>query len=75
MVSFRNTVGSAPLTSWVTPQSQQIAFGRGDVGFVAINNADQDWSATFTTGGMEDGGYCDVVSGKSDGAGGCSGGS
>lgn len=29
MVGFRNTVGSAALTNWVSPQSQLIAFGRG----------------------------------------------
>ena len=29
MVGFRNNVGSAALTNWVSPQSQQIAFGRG----------------------------------------------
>ncbi|KAJ3573257.1 hypothetical protein NP233_g2550 [Leucocoprinus birnbaumii] len=74
MVGFRNQVGSAALTSWVSPQSQQIAFARGSAGFVAINNADSNWSATFTTGGMADGSYCDVISGKSNG-GSCSGGS
>ena len=30
MVGFRNNVGSAALTNWVSPQSQQIAFGRGE---------------------------------------------
>ncbi len=29
MVGFRNNVGSAPLTRWVSPSSQQIAFARG----------------------------------------------
>ena len=29
MVGFRNAVGSAPMTNWTSPQSQQIAFGRG----------------------------------------------
>ena len=29
MVGFRNAVGSAPITNWTSPQSQQIAFGRG----------------------------------------------
>ncbi|KXN81606.1 Alpha-amylase [Leucoagaricus sp. SymC.cos] len=74
MVGFHNTVGSAALTNWVSPQSQQIAFGRGSAGFVAINNADSPWSATFVTGGMADGSYCDVIGGKSNGES-CSGGS
>ena len=29
MVGFQNNVGSAPLTGWVSPSSQQIAFARG----------------------------------------------
>ncbi|KAH9476533.1 Alpha-amylase [Psilocybe cubensis] len=64
MVGFRNNVGTAALTNWVSPQSEQIAFGRGALGFVAINNADSTWSSTFTTS-LPDGSYCDVISGKS----------
>ncbi|TCD63303.1 hypothetical protein EIP91_005684 [Steccherinum ochraceum] len=64
MVGFRNAVGSAPLTDWVSPQPQLIAFGRGSLGFVAINNIDSPWSATFQTS-LSDGPYCDVVSGSS----------
>lgn len=30
MVGFHNNVGSASMTNWVSPQSQQIAFGRGE---------------------------------------------
>ncbi|KAI0816868.1 glycoside hydrolase [Trametes gibbosa] len=63
MVGFRNQVGNAALGNWQSPQSQQIAFGRGALGFVAINNADSAWSTTFTTS-LPDGSYCDVVSGK-----------
>ncbi|KAF8153814.1 glycoside hydrolase [Crassisporium funariophilum] len=63
MVGFRNKVGTAALTNWVSPQSQQIAFGRGSIGFVAINNADSQWSATFSTS-LPAGSYCDVISGK-----------
>lgn len=65
MVGFRNTVGSAELNNWVSPQGSQIAFGRGSAGFVAINNADSTWSATFTTS-LADGLYCDVISGTSN---------
>ncbi|KAF9457375.1 glycoside hydrolase [Collybia nuda] len=63
MVGFRNTVGSAAITNWVSPQGNQIAFGRGSAGFVAINNGNSTWSTTFTTS-MAAGTYCDVVSGK-----------
>ncbi|PIL31197.1 hypothetical protein GSI_05895 [Ganoderma sinense ZZ0214-1] len=73
MVGFRNNVGDAALTNWVSPQSQQIAFGRGALGFVAINNADSAWSTTFSTS-LPDGSYCDVVHGSASG-GNCTGGS
>ncbi|KAI1791084.1 glycoside hydrolase [Ganoderma leucocontextum] len=62
MVGFRNNVGNTALTGWVAPQPQQIAFGRGALGFVAINNADSAWQATFSTS-LPDGSYCDVVHG------------
>ncbi|KAI0034829.1 glycoside hydrolase [Vararia minispora EC-137] len=71
MAGFRNSVGSAALTSWVSPSSQQIAFGRGSAGFVAINNADMSWTATFATN-LADGSYCDVVHGTVS-SGSCSG--
>ncbi|KAH9058949.1 glycoside hydrolase [Lactarius deliciosus] len=64
MVGFRNQVGSAPLTGWISPSSQRIAFSRGSLGFVAINNADSEWSATFMTG-LPAGSYCNVVDGTS----------
>ncbi|KAJ7590713.1 glycoside hydrolase superfamily [Mycena floridula] len=63
MVGFRNNVGSAEITDWVS-QTGQIAFGRGSAGFVAINNKDEDWATTFSTS-LPDGGYCDVISGSS----------
>ncbi|KAE9396568.1 glycoside hydrolase [Gymnopus androsaceus JB14] len=64
MVGFRNHVGSAALNNWVSPQSDRIAFGRGALGFVAINNDAASWSTTFTTS-LPDGSYCDVISGTS----------
>ncbi|KAI9433226.1 glycoside hydrolase [Lactarius indigo] len=64
MVGFRNQVGSAPLLGWASPSSQRIAFSRGSLGFVAINNADNEWSATFTTG-LPAGSYCNVIDGMS----------
>ncbi|KAI9456015.1 glycoside hydrolase [Lactarius psammicola] len=64
MVGFRNQVGSAPLTGWVSPSPQRIAFSRGLLGFVAINNADGEWNTTFMTG-LPAGSYCNVVDGTS----------
>ncbi|VDB96842.1 unnamed protein product [Peniophora sp. CBMAI 1063] len=72
MVGFRNNVGSAALNNWVSPQSSQIAFGRGALGFVAINNADSAWTATFTTS-LPAGSYCDVIHGNQSATNVCSG--
>lgn len=71
MVGFHNTVNSPSasanaLSAWTAPSSEQVAFARGSVGFVAINNADADWSAEFTTT-LPAGTYCDVVAGPPDG--------
>jgi len=68
MVGFRNHVGSVGLSDWYSPQNSQIAFGRGSRGFVAINNADNDWSATFKTS-LPDDTYCDVIQGVLEGPG------
>jgi hypothetical protein len=72
MVGFRNAVGSAALTNWVSPAYNQIAFGRGSAGFVAINNADSAWSTSFTTS-LGAGTYCDVITGSKSSASKCSG--
>jgi hypothetical protein len=61
MTLFRNAVSGA-MTNWVSPQSNQIAFGRGTTGYVAINNADSAWSATFSTS-LPAGTYCNVITG------------
>ena len=45
--------------------------GAGSLGFVAINNEDSEWSATFDTS-LPDGSYCDVISGQLSN-GGCTG--
>jgi len=63
MVGFRNNVGSASMSNWNSPSSQQISFGRGSAGYVAINNEDSAWKATFTTS-LAQGSYCDVISGN-----------
>ncbi|KAH7338306.1 glycoside hydrolase superfamily [Rhizoctonia solani] len=66
MIGFYNQVGSAGLTNWAQGSNQQIAFGRGSAGFVAINNEDGEWAHTFQTS-LPSGTYCDVASGKKDG--------
>ncbi|SCD63328.1 alpha-amylase [Streptomyces sp. BpilaLS-43] len=60
LVGFRNTVGSAEMTDWWDNGGSAIAFGRGDKGFVALNNGDGDLSETLTTS-LPAGTYCDVA--------------
>lgn len=71
MVPFFNAVGTQGLTNVKTNGSNQLAYGRGSVGFVAINNASGAWKATFATS-LPNGTYCDVVGGGKKGSG-CSG--
>ncbi|KAH9923712.1 glycoside hydrolase family 13 protein [Epithele typhae] len=66
MVGFRNNVGSAAMTNWSAGSSQRIAFGRGSLGHVAINNQDSTWSVKVKTS-LPDGKYCDVVGGALSG--------
>lgn len=63
MVRFRAATVGQPLTNWQTiggESSEHIAFGRGDRGFVAINNTGQPSVATYQTS-MQPGRYCDVT--------------
>lgn len=64
MVWFRNVVGKEALGNWASSGSQQIAFGRGSKGFVAINNGDSSWTMKFSTS-LPAGTYCDVIHGTS----------
>ncbi|KAJ1305174.1 hypothetical protein OPQ81_000205 [Rhizoctonia solani] len=72
MIGFYNQVGTAGLNNWDQGSNQQIAFGRGNSGFVAINNEDWEWTRTFQTS-LPSGTYCDVASGKKEGSN-CTGG-
>lgn len=47
----------------VDPGVQYSLFcAKGSTGFVAINNADSTWQATFTTS-VPDGVYCNIIAG------------
>jgi alpha-amylase len=71
MVGFRNaTIGNFFVTDWWDNAGNQIAFGRGDKGFVVINKDGGTLSRIFKTS-LAAGKYCDVISGEfSIGAGG-----
>lgn len=64
MVGFRNaTDGAFYASNWWDNGANQIAFGRGDKGFVAINGETNGTLAMRLYTGMAEGRYCDVVHG------------
>ncbi|GAB7129583.1 carbohydrate-binding module family 20 domain-containing protein [Silvimonas sp. JCM 19000] len=62
MVGFRTATSGQGVSNWTTGTGNQIAFSRGAVGFVAINNDTSAWTKTFQTG-LPAGTYCNVVHG------------
>lgn len=64
MVGFNNAVGDAAVNNWWDDGSNQIAYGRGNKGFVAMNNTGSATSREYTSS-LAAGTYCDVVA-KSD---------
>jgi alpha-amylase len=61
MVAFRNhTQGSFFTSNWWSNGNNQIAFGRGDKGYVVINREGAALSRTFQTG-MAAGTYCNII--------------
>lgn len=75
MVKFRSTVAGTGVDWFVNGTGNQIAFARGNKGFVAINNDGAAWNATLQTM-LPAGTYCNVVQGKLNAtATGCTGGS
>jgi alpha-amylase len=60
-VDFRNnTTDNWTTTNWWDNDNNQIAFGRGNAGFVAINKEDASLTATLSTQ-MTAGSYCNVL--------------
>ncbi|XP_061879415.1 pancreatic alpha-amylase [Entelurus aequoreus] len=66
MVIFRNVVDRQPQSNWWDNQSNQVAFGRGNRGFIVFNNDDWNLDVNLNTG-MPSGTYCDVISGQKEG--------
>ncbi|XP_014482301.1 PREDICTED: alpha-amylase A [Dinoponera quadriceps] len=62
MVIFRNAVNGTTVDHWWDNGGNQIAFCRGERGFVAFNNEKFDLRASLFTC-LESGLYCDVISG------------
>lgn len=61
MVKFRNAVGHAPLEWWWDNGYSQIAFCRGNRGFIAINNGNDRMEQELHTC-LPEGVYYDVIS-------------
>ncbi len=62
MVQFRKAAAGAPMANVWDDAKNQLAFGRGDRGFVAINHEQAPLSRALPTG-LAAGKYCDVLSG------------
>ncbi|MFF0258418.1 carbohydrate-binding module family 20 domain-containing protein [Streptomyces microflavus] len=63
MVGFRNAARGQSVTNWWDNGGDQIAFGRGDKAYVAINHEGSSLTRTFQTS-LPAGDYCDVQSGR-----------
>ncbi|MGC3999377.1 MAG: alpha-amylase family glycosyl hydrolase [Anaeromyxobacter sp.] len=62
MVKFRSAAAGTAMTVRSTGNGNQIAFSRGSVGFVALNNAGSSWALSTATG-LQKGTYCNIVHG------------
>lgn len=60
MVGFRNQVDGTGMDNWWDNGDNQIAFGRGNEGFVVINNEGGSLNQTLYTG-LPAGDYCNVL--------------
>ncbi|XP_054493962.2 pancreatic alpha-amylase-like [Agelaius phoeniceus] len=65
MVIFRNVVDGEPFSNWWDNGSNQVAFGRGNKGFIIFNNDDWNMNVNVQTG-LPAGTYCDVISGQKE---------
>jgi len=66
MVGFRNhTADTWSINNWWDNGNNQIAFSRGDKGFVVINREEGGLSTTLQTG-MAAGEYCDIINADFD---------
>ncbi|MDU4039751.1 MAG: alpha-amylase family protein, partial [Bifidobacterium dentium] len=59
MIALRNYVNGTEVTDWQDDGGDNIAFSRGNKGFIAINNGKNDKDTSYTTS-LADGEYCNV---------------
>jgi alpha-amylase len=67
MVHFRNAVAGTGVNNWWDNGDNQIAFSRGDKGFIVFNLNNYAINRTFQTG-LPAGTYCDVAAGSLSGS-------
>ncbi|GAB4084694.1 carbohydrate-binding module family 20 domain-containing protein [Myceligenerans cantabricum] len=60
MVGFHNEVSGTGVTNWWDDGANNIGYGRGQSGYVAINNTGSSVNRTYQTS-LPAGEYCDVV--------------
>ena len=63
MVGFRAVTHGEAVTDWETINPDHIAFGRGEKGFVALNNGGSSAVHTYQTS-LPAGNYCDIITGN-----------
>lgn len=71
MIAFRNTVKENSIKNWWSNDDQQIAFCRGNLGFIAFTNHGNIAQKLQTC--LPKGTYCDVISGEVDNTETCTG--
>lgn len=67
MIGFRNAVAGTSIANWWDNGSNQIAFSRGNKGFIAFNNQGSNLNQSLNTG-LPAGTYCDIISGSKSGS-------
>lgn len=63
MIKFRNVVGDESIHSWWDNDNNQIAFCRGNRGFIAFNNEPSEMKTKLFTC-LPSGVYCDAITGE-----------
>jgi alpha-amylase len=64
MVQFNLVVGNQPVTNWFDNGRNQIAFSRGNRGFIVFNLDTEDMIDVIITTSMPEGHYCDIITGR-----------
>ena len=72
MVAFRNTVNGTSVVNWYDNANNHIAFGRGDKGYLTINDEGYAINGRSYHSMLPAGRYCDVIHGTYSG-GSCTG--